>query len=83
MGIDLCIIHLHYYADNDNADLEPLPRTDLEGLGGQDDLISGKWECHFISLFIILFMHQWVSFYITRYLLFRLHVYHFSDHPSR
>ena len=53
MGIDLCIIHLHYYADNDNADLEPLPRTDLEGLGGQDDLISGKWECHFISLFII------------------------------
>ncbi|XP_078330913.1 1-phosphatidylinositol 3-phosphate 5-kinase-like isoform X6 [Crassostrea virginica] len=28
--------------DNDNADLEPLPRTDLEGLGGQDDLISGS-----------------------------------------
>lgn len=28
--------------DNDNADLEPLPRTDLEGFAGQDDLIAGK-----------------------------------------
>ncbi|XP_065940327.1 1-phosphatidylinositol 3-phosphate 5-kinase isoform X5 [Magallana gigas] len=28
--------------DNDNADLEPLPRTDLEGFAGQDDLIAGS-----------------------------------------
>ncbi|XP_062584452.1 1-phosphatidylinositol 3-phosphate 5-kinase-like isoform X2 [Saccostrea cucullata] len=26
--------------DNDGVEFEPLPRTDLEGLGGQDDLIS-------------------------------------------
>lgn len=31
-----------FIQDNDNADLEPLPRTDLEGFGGQDDLIAGK-----------------------------------------
>lgn len=31
-----------FIPDNDNADLEPLPRTDLEGFGGQDDLIAGK-----------------------------------------
>ncbi|XP_055998370.1 1-phosphatidylinositol 3-phosphate 5-kinase-like isoform X3 [Ostrea edulis] len=28
--------------ESDNVDFEPLPRTDLDGLGGQDDLIAGS-----------------------------------------